>query len=214
MLKKEKSGLLRENQDLVEVIEELNVKIKKRESSPRSSMTSAAAAAASGKPERRQSISIRPGPPSPRGQTQTYLEERERPLSNHGEKRPSIRQSQTQGPPPSPRLQVYLDPQPDRRLTSSMYDRTAPLPLAPQPPVNQHPNPFAPRSVNSPVVTYAAIPANASYAPSAVSYASQQPLYVVTSHGSVSGSSSSSSRKERKEKRGEFDDGKYHLKPL
>lgn len=211
-LVKEKDGLLSENQDLVEVIEDLNLKLKKRESSPRSSMASAAATATAKKPERRPSMSTRQGPPSPRRQ-QSHPEEHDRPLPSHGEKRPSIRQSQTQGPLPSPRLQVYTDPQLERRLSSSMYDRTAPLPSAPQPPVNHHPNPFTPRSVNSPMVTYAAIPANVSYAPSAASYVSQQPLYVSASHGSVSGSSSSSKR-ERKEKRGEFDDGKYHLKPL
>ena len=235
VLRNEKTGLLKENEDLLEVMEELNQNLKKkeREASPRSSMASV-------KLERRPSVSARQGSSSPRGHAPLLpLHPDERPTSHHGEKRPSIRQSQTQGPP-SPR---QLQPEHDtythhRRSSSSLYDRTAPLPLAPQPPTNHHhPHPFAPRTTpivtyapttplvtyapTTPIVSYAPQPSNITYASSQQQYHHQPQLqqpYVVTSHthGSVSGTSSSSSgsKEKRKEKKGEFDDGKYHLQPL
>lgn len=164
-LKKEKSGLLRENEDLLGAIDDLNKKLR-REASPRA--MAATSASASSKTERPSAALRKPdspkqlqydNPTSPHSQSYQYdhQPQQQRPVSNHGDRR------------------------------SSLYERHN-LPSAPEPPTNPHPNPFMPRT--TPVITYSpttSYPA-VSYSPSTVSYTTSPPYAITPSHISSNGS--------------------------
>jgi hypothetical protein len=106
-LRKEKSGLIKENDDLLDAIEDLNQRLK-RETSPRSASGSGSASTV--KPERRPSS--RKGPDSPR---QHYIDER--PLSNHSDRRSSM---YDRAPPSAPQPPPNPHPNPFAPRTPSV----------------------------------------------------------------------------------------------
>jgi hypothetical protein len=200
-LKKERSGYLKEQQDLIRIIDDLNAKLDK-EPSPRSKAASMARPSSSSAEtkERKPSPTIRNRPAEPtRPRHQEILYDHPAPL-------PSPRQPSSMSS--SQQRQQPLITNHERR--SSLYDRQT-LPTVPQAPVNHHPNPFLPRT--TPAVTYSpamALPHTTSYTPSNVSYTTAPmgvPTYAISTTSS-GGSGSGSGGRRRK------DDGRYHLEPL
>jgi len=196
-LKKEKSGLFRERDDLLGAIEDLNKRLG-RDTSPRSM---AAAAEARQERESRSSPSIRERRPEPPRQQQHHQAIYEEMAPLPSTRQPSSSSSSSRPAPISER---------DRR--SSLYERHNP-PSVPTPPVNHHPNPFLPRS--TPAVTYSpamVLPSSAGYSSSNAGYTTAPPTNVVPAYAlstsTMSSNSSNSSRRRDK------NDGRYHLEPL
>ena len=203
-LKKERSGYLKEREDLLDMIDQLNAKPEK-DNSPRSKAAPMATTSSSTVPssnDRRSTPSARDRPheiPLRQRHEQAIYEE-QAPLPSP--RQPSSMSTQRHAPLPIS----------DRERRSSLYERQN-LPVVPQPPINHHVNPFLPRT--TPAVTYspAMVMPHATYTPSHITYTTAPPMsvpaYAVSTTSSGSGSGSGDGRGRRRR-----DDGRYHLEPL